>query len=202
MAKKTVKTKTKDRLQTEAELLNAAEKIFSKFGFKGATTRLIAKEANFNPALINRYFNGKYGLLIALIENKSKRAHNPDYPDQETLQEEIKSYAEFFFDNMTEDINLFKIVIGQFMVDAKFLKRFRNLINTVCENTQIEYRLERFIKSGQLRDKTHIEEIVNSVENMAFGTVISEIIVRDRPRLEARNEFSKFLHDYVQIFKP
>ena len=197
MAKKVTKTKTKDRLHTEAVLLNAAEKVFSKFGFRGATTRIIAKEAHCNLALINRYFNGKYGLLIALIENKSQTTHNPDYPDQESAEKEITAYGAFFFDNMTEDLNLFKIVIGQFMTDTKFLKRFRNIIGNMCEDSQIEQRLEKFIKTGQLKDRKQIDEIVNNLESMAFGMVMTELIVRDRPVAEVRTEYMKFVQDYT-----
>lgn len=68
MAKKAPIAKTKDRANTEARLIEAAEKIFSQVGFEGATTRMIAQEAGTNLSLINRYFDGKYGLLIALVK--------------------------------------------------------------------------------------------------------------------------------------
>jgi len=195
MVKQTVK-KTKDRLLTESILLEAAEKVFSRLGFKGATTRLIAKEANCNLALINRYFNGKYGLLIALIEYKSQSVHNPTYPPQKLLEEEINLFGDYFFTNMTQDLGLFKIVVGQFMTDIKFLKRFRNLIGTICENSQIEQRLQKFIENGQLKNESQIEEIINVVENMAFGTVMTEVVVRERNLVEVKTEFLKFIHDY------
>lgn len=196
MVKQTVKPKTKDRLLTESVLLEAAEKVFSRLGFNGATTRLIAKEANCNLALINRYFNGKYGLLIALIEYKSQLVHNPSYPPQKSLEEEINRFGEYVFSNMTSDINLFKIVVGQFMTDTKFLKQFRSLIGNLCENSQIEQRLQKFVALGKIKDQNQINEIINVVENMAFGTVMTEVVVRERELSDVKAEFLKFIHEY------
>ena len=54
MAVKQIKAKTKNREATEERLILAAKQIFSKYGFNGATTRMIAKKADINVALITR----------------------------------------------------------------------------------------------------------------------------------------------------
>lgn len=133
MAKKTESQKSKDRLQTEAKFLEAAEVVFSKEGFKGATTRLIAKKACCNLALINRYFEGKYGLLISLIEHMATVVKSKEfiYPPQESLTDELSCFGEFYLSNITSNLNLFKIVTGQFLSDQKFLKKFRDKLPPV-----------------------------------------------------------------------
>ena len=90
MITKQIKPKSKDRLATEIRLLDAAEQIFSRHGFQGATTRMIAKKADVNVALIARYFDGKYGLMLKFIEKKAAecRIIIMDYPPQETLSAE------------------------------------------------------------------------------------------------------------------
>ncbi|HEY1080478.1 MAG TPA: TetR/AcrR family transcriptional regulator, partial [Bdellovibrio sp.] len=43
-----VKCKKRDRSASEERLLNAGREIFSKHGFDGATTKMIAKKADVN----------------------------------------------------------------------------------------------------------------------------------------------------------
>ncbi|MBY0415557.1 MAG: TetR family transcriptional regulator [Bdellovibrionales bacterium] len=70
MAAKIIRAKQKNREATEERLLLAAEHVFSKYGYNGATTRMIAKKADINMALITRYFDGKYGLLLKILERE------------------------------------------------------------------------------------------------------------------------------------
>ena len=67
--------KKRDRSASEERLVKAGTEIFSKFGFDGCTTRMIAKKADVNESLIGRYFDGKEGLLLAIIEIFSTARH-------------------------------------------------------------------------------------------------------------------------------
>lgn len=40
------------------KILNAAEKLFADLGYKGTTTRAIAKKAKVNTAMLSYYFGG------------------------------------------------------------------------------------------------------------------------------------------------
>src|SRR5437868_2775550 len=96
-----VKGKKRDRSASERSLLKAAEDVFSKHGFKGATTRMIAKKAGVNESLIGRYFDGKMGLLIAIMERyvlEDDIHTRLTYPPQETLTEELLGFSKFKFD--------------------------------------------------------------------------------------------------------
>ena len=50
---------------TPSRILAAAGDIFGTYGFKAATIRRIAREANANVAAINYHFGGKDGLFSA-----------------------------------------------------------------------------------------------------------------------------------------
>jgi AcrR family transcriptional regulator len=52
---------------TEARLLAAARRLFAERGFDGTSVTEIAREAGVTHALINAYFNGKAGLLYAIV---------------------------------------------------------------------------------------------------------------------------------------
>jgi AcrR family transcriptional regulator len=61
-------------------LLKAAKEVFAKLGFNGATTKMIAKKADMNESLIGRYFQGKYGLLLTLIQKLIVEVKAMDLP--------------------------------------------------------------------------------------------------------------------------
>lgn len=52
---------------TRLRIVEAAAKLFDAKGFDGTAVREIAREANVNLALISYYFQGKQGLLEAII---------------------------------------------------------------------------------------------------------------------------------------
>ena len=54
---------------TPERILAAAGDIFGTYGFKAATIRRIAQEANANVAAINYHFGGKDGLYAAVLED-------------------------------------------------------------------------------------------------------------------------------------
>lgn len=53
-------------------LIQAAQKVFSKNGYEGTSTRDIAKEAGVNISLISYHFQGKEGLYGACLEEVSR----------------------------------------------------------------------------------------------------------------------------------
>lgn len=189
---------TKDRLQTEHRLLKAAEEVFSKHGFKGATTRMIANKANINLSLINRYFEGKYGLFLAVVEQKlTELTHQElDYPPQKNLTDELAKYGERRLMKHYRDLNMIKIVMGQFFSDEKFLKKFRNIMPLIPENKELEKRLKTFNKKEKLTLKYPVSQIISDIETHAFAMCLINIIVKDRPLKEVMMEFKNFISLY------
>src|SRR5262252_5566889 len=61
--------KTRDRVAKQEALIRAATKLFASKGYEATTTREIAATAGCAEGLIHRYFNGKSGLLPALVED-------------------------------------------------------------------------------------------------------------------------------------
>lgn len=69
------------KLDTRTRLLQAGGKIFAQDGFRGATVRAIARQAQANVAAINYYFAGKEGLYLAVIEHTFAAAQAKYPPD-------------------------------------------------------------------------------------------------------------------------
>lgn len=56
-------------------ILDTAEKLFAEFGYEGTSTRLLAKEAGVNVAMISYYFGSKEKLFEALVERRTAYTH-------------------------------------------------------------------------------------------------------------------------------
>src|ERR1700746_568927 len=68
-------SKKRDRAAKQQALIQAATELFASRGYDTATTREIAARAGCAEGLIHRYFQGKAGLLSALMRfHASKQA--------------------------------------------------------------------------------------------------------------------------------
>lgn len=203
MATKQIKPKAKDREATEERLLLAAEQVFSKFGFKGATTRMIAKKANINVALINRYFDGKYGLFLKVLELKHREIDESilPYEPKAGITEECLAYGDYKLELCIKDLNFFKIAIAQFLTDPKFLKKFQETLLTFENYSTFEERLKVHIKKGTLPKDIEIRTIFDSIETYIFGLIIGEIIIRGISKEETKIAMVNFINQYCKSFE-
>ncbi|MBY0412969.1 MAG: TetR family transcriptional regulator [Bdellovibrionales bacterium] len=195
MTTKQIKTKNKDRLATEERLLNAAEQVFSKYGFKGATTRMIAKKADVNVALIARYFDGKYGLMIKFIEKKAIECHfiELNYPPQETLLAECLEFAKQRLLFFVDDMNLFKIVMVQFLTDPKFLKKFHESLIIFETHPAFKARLDVFIEDKNIIPNIDAPQIIDIIEDYIFSIVMTKILIDNISVDEAQKHIERFI---------
>lgn len=69
-------SRSQQREQTKARLLDAAEARFSEVGYDNVSVADIATAAKVVPSLINSYFAGKAGLLMAVVA----RHNAPQWP--------------------------------------------------------------------------------------------------------------------------
>lgn len=195
-----IKGKKRDRSASERSLLKAAEEVFSKHGFKGATTRMIAKKAGVNESLIGRYFDGKMGLLIAIIERYvlEDDVHTRlTYPAQETLEAELLGFAKFKYElDCKKNFDFFKIVLSQAIVDAKFCKRIRETIPMFFQ-PQLEQRLLDLQKNGKIHADVDVKNMIKGLDIFMFGNIISQRLISGVSDLEAYKTLEDFIKRYA-----
>jgi len=63
-------TRREQQARTRAQLLDAAERIFARDGYRGASVSAIAEEAGYSHGAIYSNFNGKHDLFLALVEER------------------------------------------------------------------------------------------------------------------------------------
>jgi AcrR family transcriptional regulator len=200
MVVKQIKAKTKDREATEERLILAAKQIFSKYGLNGATTRMIAKKADINVALITRYFDGKYGLFIKVLEHKHREVDEVvlPYTQKETITEECLAYAYYKLQFCMQDLNFFKIVMAQFLTDPKFLKKFQETLLTFDNFTTFENRMKYHIQKGTLSKDVKLQSVFDDIETQVFGIVIGEVLIRGEKEEEIKNRLKIFITQYCK----
>lgn len=198
------KGKKRDRSASEAKLLKAAEDVFSKHGFKGATTRMIAKKAGINESLIGRYFDGKMGLLVAIIENYVlvEGAHPKlPYPPQPSLTEEITAYARFKFErDCKKNFDFFRIVLSQAITDAKFAKRIREIMRPFFQ-PELEERLQKLKDAGKIRADTDVKMIIKGLDIFMFGNIIFQRVLLGNTLEDTAQTLEDFIRRHAKALE-
>ncbi len=72
----TKKASSRPGLRTAARILDAAERLFTVYGFEGTSTRAIADAAHANIGLLAYYFGSKEGLFDAALSRRIEQLMN------------------------------------------------------------------------------------------------------------------------------
>jgi AcrR family transcriptional regulator len=137
---KNIPIKKRDRAATEKALIKAATYLFATKGYDGARTLEIAQRAKVNEALIARYFGGKEGLLLAVLqdrdatqqiinssEQKCPTIHwIPAFKGTKTLKVELKSFFKAGLQQFEEKQSFIRIILSQALIDPKMGELLRN----------------------------------------------------------------------------
>jgi len=97
-----------EKADKKADILKAAELLFSEFGFEGTSTRQIAKESGANMAMINYYFGSKEGVFLEIMESRISgfksqlsEINKEQIPAKEKLLKVIDQYTKRIFSNIS-----------------------------------------------------------------------------------------------------
>lgn len=178
-----------DRSATEEALISAAAVLFAEKGYEKATTRSIAEAANCSEALIQRYFNGKKGLLLAVLKKENKACDRSTFLERplcssltdealETFSEAIKRFA--------ERSQQMRIVLSRVLLDPTFRDDFNRISTRNQTITSIEARLTRYADAGMLAPDVDIRSAVELLLSLVFqlGFIRAEIHQAERAEIQ------------------
>jgi AcrR family transcriptional regulator len=181
--------KRRDRRATTEALLAAAVEVFARRGYDAATTREVAATAGVNEVLIQRYFGGKAGLLLAVLEDCSrpeKRGACGMPPARSSVREEIESFLEFHLRHAWEHRDFIRVVVYRSMVDpavaAEIGRKFvESRVPGVLE------RLEGLRAKGKIARDADIDATAHALATLSFGLAFMDQVVHrvSRRRLRA-----------------
>ncbi len=166
-----------DSEASKRRLLAAALDIFSRAGYDAATTRAIAKKAGVNDALIQRYFGGKFGLLVALIQDFYRQSVEQLVLSEPAgnLEEEIENYFRRRIEVSRKYKKFLKIAVTRAIVDPKV----RDALSVFARhgNQTLLDRLENYQKRGKFQKDLDLALACRSLGAVsAMFSLFSEVI--------------------------
>ena len=142
----------------EGKILDAAEFVFGHFGFRGATTALIAKKASIAKPHIYYYFEDKEDLYRAVLD----RAMNMWARDMDSL--DMTSDIETIFvryihkkiDFSRDHPHLSRIYANEIISGAQFIGTFIEKVSTPLLLAKVE-TMEQWAASGAIRQISAVD---------------------------------------------
>ena len=172
----------RDRTATEARLKAAAIEIWSHHGFDGSSVKDIAQAADANVSLVNRYFGGKEGLLLTILNDRieEKQEGALSYPPQDTLEAETLEYLRFRYLADMADQALIRLIVSKMVVDRTFRdKAIQSL--TYAADANFRHRLDRLRGLGRIAADADLTMIFRQIAFLSFSASLIEGIIIERP---------------------
>ena len=155
-----------------AALIEAAQCVFAERGYDAATTREIAERAACAEGLIHRYFEGKHGLLLAIMESKAARLADElrnTLPDRDTVEEEIEQALHHELDHMWEYRDFMRVGVCQAIINPSIGRTINDTVNRARLDIFIE-KLRRHQQAGRIRPDADLEAVAYAIAGICFST--------------------------------
>ena len=181
----------RDRAGKQDALVRAAMDLFASRGFDRTTTREIAARAGCAEGLIHRYFQGKAGLLFALMRSYSQKlANQPNLAPRGTnLQSEIQNLLQWEVESLWDDRNFLRVAVPRAMVDPEIGR----LVNRVGSARRVKVILKRLHDTqGKVasRKEKELRALAHAISALGFAFgfvrhVVFELDPRETKKLTA-----------------
>src|SRR5882724_2863369 len=111
-----------DKDQRQRCLVESGMQVFAEKGYDAATTREVAERAGCSEGLIHRYFGGKRGLLLAILDAKAERTAaiwDETLPPRDTLAEEILQLLTVPVEYFLQQQDFMRVCVSQSAIDPE-----------------------------------------------------------------------------------
>jgi Transcriptional regulator len=171
----------RDREATKGALLDAAKMVFAERGFDAATTRDIAGRAGVNEQLIQRYFSGKAGLLLAVVERFGREEGSGCAmpPPGDDLEADLAGFLNHQLQHSWKCRDFTKVVLDRALVDPAIADE---MARTLSENRIpcLLNRLESFRARGAIGSDADLANVAAGIATLSFGLGFLDQVVFGR----------------------
>lgn len=165
----------------------AAAKLFAHRGYEATTTREIAACAGCAEGLIHRYFKGKAGLFLALIQSRASRDaadRNGRPPVAGKFEDDFLQLVEWEVERRWEDRDFLKMIVPRALLDPTIAKALSASVGPRYDLAVIE-RLKGFRECQGLRDE-EVETVARLIDLLGFSFGFLRPVVFGHDRLRAK----------------
>lgn len=178
----------RNRQVTETALISAASEEFANKGFDAATTRSIAEAAGCSEVLIQRYFNGKEGLLLAVLRDQELDSEFSDFMHRPLcidMAEEARQTLTFAISGLSSRSAQLRIVISRALHNPAFSADYNRISIRGEVMRGIRKRLTQYQTAGVVDASVDIPaacELLLSL-NFQLGFVHPELLRTTRAKI-------------------
>ncbi|WP_244635447.1 TetR/AcrR family transcriptional regulator [Methylosinus sp. C49] len=193
------KPRARDRQATKDALMAAAVTVIAECGYEGATTRAIADAAGCSESLIQRYFNGKEGLLLAILDKEEDRSDAALFlgrPLCSSLAQEAREMLAHSVEKISERSDRIRIVISRALLDEAFKARFNRIWIREDVKSGLESRLARYVYAGMADPDLDIGAAAEMLLGLSFelGFIHRELLQTSPDRT------NRLLEQFAEMF--
>jgi AcrR family transcriptional regulator len=155
-------------------ILDAAKRVYAQHGFRGATTRLIAIEADVNEVTLFRTFGSKAALFEALMQAHSARTPFPPLPEEPADPgAELTDWVRRVLAHLRENRSLIRTSIGE-------AEDRPGAATTMCEGPTCAGKiLSDYIRRLQWHGLADADVDVETARAMLLSSMFSDAICRE-----------------------
>jgi AcrR family transcriptional regulator len=156
-------------------ILEAAARVYAQYGFRGATTRLIAQEAGVNEVTLFRLFGSKAQLFDELLHKQLHGSTVPLLPDEpgEDVESELTEWC--------------AILLGQMRASRSFLRKMvgeteerPEAARSACAGPhRAAESLERYVQRLRERGLADPAADCRTAISMFMSALFGDVMVRD-----------------------
>ena len=156
--------------QRQQALMEAATAVFAEHGYDAATTREVAERAGCSEGLIHRYFQGKHGLLLAIMQRKAAGVledFGAGLPDRDTVEAEIEQILLWHLEHLREHGDLMSVAVSRVTIDPDIGRAVGESINQQRVDV-ILGRLRHHREAGRIREDVDLEAVAEAIAAIGF----------------------------------
>lgn len=182
-------------MELRDRILDAAAKVYSETGFRGATTRRIAERAGVNEITLFRHFGSKTRLLHEAIQCAGEAPNLCSLPDRPIRpREELRDWAIANHRILSDRRSLLRTAMGEMEERPELLPTERS--PTVCIGQELLRYLERLEADGWIGAPVDLP----AAATMFMGTLFADAITRDVLASLYRHPPDVSIAQYVDLF--
>ena len=161
----------RDKAATRQALLQAAMQVFAARGFDAATTREVAARAGANEQLIQRYFGGKAGLLLAILErfgSEEQRCPGTLPPPGDSVEAEIAGFLAFHLGHGLACRDFMKVALYRAIVDPAVAGEISRTV-AAARIPCLRQRLEALRGKGAIDPAADLDAVATALSSLSFS---------------------------------
>lgn len=208
-----MKVMKENNKNTEAAILEAADKLFKEKGFKGATTTMIAGQAGVTHAMLHYYFRTKEQIFIKVLDGYIMKMHDElrmSMSPDKGLVETVLEVTEKLFDFMRVHSGEIRLLLEIADTAPALLEKYHDGMKNMVSKSFARHdeRLKAAIEKGIVAPVTMeglICEIVMTDYSVFALMPMIKLVVGDNPEKmdaflnERKAEAIRHISDYLRV---